>query len=125
MQPIGISRDSPWTHIAWTQAIDLNFGLLSDFNGDAIRALGIASDFRGFRDIAQRSAFLVDVDPAHEKATEDFLHEELEYVVVQNWNDAERGIDIMRSDLDGRATFLLHPPRVCISLCGSARSPST
>src|ERR1044072_6013560 len=60
VQPIGISRDAPRTHIAWTQALDLNFGLLSDFNGDATRALGIAFDFRGFRDVSHRSAFLVD-----------------------------------------------------------------
>jgi glutaredoxin-dependent peroxiredoxin len=60
VQPIGISRDSPWTHIAWTQALDLNFGLLSDFNGDAIRAFGVAQDYRDFKDVAQRSAFLVD-----------------------------------------------------------------
>ena len=55
-----ISRDSPWTHIAWTQALDLNFGLLSDFNGEATRALGIGMEFRGFKDVARRSAFLVD-----------------------------------------------------------------
>jgi peroxiredoxin len=60
VQPVGISRDSPWTHIAWTQALDLNFGLLSDFNGDAVRAFGIGFEFRGFRDVAQRTAFLVD-----------------------------------------------------------------
>ena len=60
VQPIGISRDSPWTHIAWRQALDLDFGLLSDFNGDVVRAFGIAFDFRGFRDVAQRTAFLVD-----------------------------------------------------------------
>jgi len=60
VQPIGISRDSPWTHIAWTQALDLNFGLLSDFNGDATRALGIGFEFRGFHDVSARSAFLVD-----------------------------------------------------------------
>jgi peroxiredoxin len=60
VQPIGISRDSPWTHIAWTQALDLNFGLLSDFNGEAVRGFGIGFEFRGFRDVAQRSAFLVD-----------------------------------------------------------------
>ena len=54
-------------------------------------------------------ADFVEVEPAYEKATEDFLHEELEYVVVQNWSEAERGIDIMRTDLDGRATFLVHP----------------
>jgi glutaredoxin-dependent peroxiredoxin len=62
VQPIGISRDSPWTHIAWTQTLDLNFGLLSDFNGDAVQAFGIAHEFRGFRDVARRSAFLVDAD---------------------------------------------------------------
>jgi chromosome segregation protein len=54
-------------------------------------------------------ADFIEVDPAYEKATEDFLHEELEYVVVGDWNEAERGIDIMRTDLDGRATFLVHP----------------
>jgi glutaredoxin-dependent peroxiredoxin len=62
VQPVGISRDSPYTHIAWTQALDLNLGLLSDFNGDAVRAFGIAQEFRGFRDVARRSAFLVDTD---------------------------------------------------------------
>jgi peroxiredoxin len=60
VQPVGISRDSPYTHIAWTQALDLNFGLLSDFNGEAVRAFGIGFEFRGFHDVAQRSAFLVD-----------------------------------------------------------------
>jgi peroxiredoxin len=60
VQPVGISRDSPWTHIAWTQALDLNFGLLSDFNGAATRGLGIGIEFRGFHDVSARSAFLVD-----------------------------------------------------------------
>jgi peroxiredoxin len=60
VQPVGISRDSPWTHIAWTQTLDLNFGLLSDLNGDATRALGIGIEFRGFHDVSARSAFLVD-----------------------------------------------------------------
>ena len=62
MQPVGISRDSPYTHISWTQALDLNLGLLSDFNGDAVRAFGVDQVFRGFRDVARRSAFLIDGD---------------------------------------------------------------
>jgi glutaredoxin-dependent peroxiredoxin len=62
VQPVGISRDSPYTHIAWTQALDLNLGLLSDFNGEAVRAFGVAQEFRGFRDVARRSAFLLDTD---------------------------------------------------------------
>ncbi|MFZ1880273.1 MAG: redoxin domain-containing protein [Gaiellaceae bacterium] len=60
VQPIGVSRDSPWTHIAWTQALDLNFGLLSDWNGEAVFAFGIAHEFRGLKDVAERSAFLLD-----------------------------------------------------------------
>jgi glutaredoxin-dependent peroxiredoxin len=60
VQPVGISRDSPWCHIAWTQALDLNFGLLSDFNAEAVRAFDIGFEFRGFRDVARRCAFLVD-----------------------------------------------------------------
>ncbi len=60
VQPIGISRDSPWTHIAWTQALDLNFGLLSDWNAEAVHGFDIAQQYRHFKDVAQRSAFLVD-----------------------------------------------------------------
>ena len=58
----GISRDSAWTHIAWMTALDLNFALLSDWNADATRVFGIAHQFRGFRDVAERTAFLVDPD---------------------------------------------------------------
>ena len=35
VRAVGISRDSPWTHIAWMQALDLNFPLLSDWNAEA------------------------------------------------------------------------------------------
>lgn len=56
------SRDSAWSHVAWIQALDLNFPLLSDWNGDAVRGFGIARDYRGMSDVAQRSAFLVDSD---------------------------------------------------------------
>jgi glutaredoxin-dependent peroxiredoxin len=58
----GISRDSPWTHIAWSQALDLSFPLLSDWNADAVHEFGAAQEFRGLRDVAERSAFLVDRD---------------------------------------------------------------
>jgi peroxiredoxin len=42
------------------QAIDLTFGLLSDWNGETIRAFGVAQEFRGMRDVARRAAFLID-----------------------------------------------------------------
>jgi glutaredoxin-dependent peroxiredoxin len=62
IRPFGVSRDSAWTHIAWSQTLDLNFPLLSDWNGDAVRAFGIESEFRGHHGVAERSAFLVDPD---------------------------------------------------------------
>ena len=47
--------------MAWSQALDLGeIGLLSDWEGDAVRLLGVARDYRGFTDVADRSAFLVD-----------------------------------------------------------------
>src|SRR5918911_1230659 len=87
VQPVGISRDSPWTHIAWTQALDLNFGLLSDFNGEAVRGFGIGFDFRGFHDVAQRSAFLVSEDGVVRNA---WSYESGDVPNVDHWLDAAR-----------------------------------
>ena len=89
MQPVGISRDSPWTHIAWTQALDLSFGLLSDFNGEAVRAFGIAFEHRGFRDVARRTAFLVDERGIVRNA---WSYDTGEVPDVEEWLEAARGL---------------------------------
>ena len=62
VSPFGVSRDSPWSHVAWRQALDLEIPLLSDWHGEAVRAFGVAQEYRGLRDIAERSFFLVDGD---------------------------------------------------------------
>jgi peroxiredoxin len=62
VQPYAISRDSPWTHVAWMQALDLDFPLLSDWNAEATHGFDIAIDFRGLKDVSARSAFLVSSD---------------------------------------------------------------
>ena len=58
----GISRDSPYTHVAWMQALDLDFPLISDWNGEATHGFGVAYEHNGMRDVSRRSAFLVDVE---------------------------------------------------------------
>ena len=58
----------------------------------------------------------IEVDPAWERATEEFLHDELEYVVVKNWEEAEASMQLLRTDLEGRATFLVE---------GNSQSSST
>jgi peroxiredoxin len=62
VSPFGVSRDSPWSHVAWRQALDLDIPLLSDWNGEAVRGFGIAQEYRGLADVATRSAFLVDAE---------------------------------------------------------------
>jgi chromosome segregation protein len=52
-------------------------------------------------------ADFIEVDPAWERAAEEFLHDELEYVVVQDWSQAEQSMNLLRGELEGRATFLV------------------
>ena len=60
VSPFGVSRDSPWSHVAWREALDLDVPLLSDWNGEAVRGFGVGRDYRGMADVARRSAFLID-----------------------------------------------------------------
>jgi chromosome segregation protein len=79
-----------------TDSVKRLFTAIDKGSATGLKPMGVLADF-------------IEVDPTYEKATEEFLVEELEYVVVDRWEDAERGIDLMRQDLDGRATFLVHP----------------
>jgi peroxiredoxin len=62
VEPFAISRDSPYTHVAWMQALDLDFPLISDWNAEATHGFGVAYEHNGMRDVSRRSAFLVDVE---------------------------------------------------------------
>ena len=79
-----------------TECVKRLFGALEKGKAEDLKPLGVLADF-------------VEVDPRFEKPAEEFLHEELEYVVVKDWRQAERGLDFIRAELDGRATFLVHP----------------
>src|SRR5437870_1296869 len=54
-------------------------------------------------------ADFLEVDPLYERVVEDFLRDELNYVVVKSWDAADEGLRLLRTDVDGRATFLVHP----------------
>jgi chromosome segregation protein len=79
-----------------TESVKRLFTAVERGQTSALKPSGVLADF-------------IEVDPAFEKAAEEFLHDELEYVVVKDWSQADSGIDLMRGDLDGRATFLVHP----------------
>jgi len=59
VRPLAISRDSPWSHAAWAQTLGVDVPLLSDWNGEATRAFGVAFEPLGMADVPARSAFLV------------------------------------------------------------------
>lgn len=79
-----------------TQTVKRLFTAVEKGQVQDFKPIGVLADF-------------MEVEPAWEKATEEFLHEELEYVLVKSWEEAERGVAFMRKDTDGRATFLVHP----------------
>ena len=54
-------------------------------------------------------ADFLEVRGAHEGVVDEFLREELNYVVVESWVAAEEGVRLLKSGVDGRATFLIHP----------------
>jgi chromosome segregation protein len=79
-----------------TESVKRLFAALEKGNAADFKPMGVLADY-------------VEVDPQFEKPAEEFLHDELEYVVVESWQQAERGLDFIRAELDGRATFLVHP----------------
>ncbi len=54
-------------------------------------------------------ADFLEVRGEHEGVVDEFLREELNYVVVESWMAAEEGVRMLKSGVDGRATFLIHP----------------
>jgi len=53
-------------------------------------------------------ADFLEVSGAHEGVVDEFLRDELNYVVVESWVAAEEGVKLLKSGKDGRATFLIH-----------------
>ena len=54
----GISRDSPYSHIKYAEQQWLNFPLLSDWSGDAVRAFDVSQNLDGLEHTPVRSCFL-------------------------------------------------------------------
>ena len=48
-------------------------------------------------------ADFLEVESRYEGVVEDFLRDELNYIVVKSWDTANEGLRLLRSDVDGRA----------------------
>ena len=53
-------------------------------------------------------ADFLEVDGKYESVVDEFLRDELNYLVVKNWDAAQHGVQLLQQDVTGRATFLIH-----------------
>ena len=79
------------------------------YSTESVRRLFQCGALQGGRAPAGVLADFLEVDPRYEGVVEDFLRDELNYVVVKSWDAADEGLRLLRSDVNGRATFLVHP----------------
>jgi chromosome segregation protein len=86
-------------------------GLIQEhsYSTDAVRDLFRASggDAGGFAPLGTLADFL-EVDGQYEGVVDEFLRDELNYVVVKSWDAADAGVRLLQADVAGRATFLVH-----------------
>jgi chromosome segregation protein len=61
--------------------------------GQNFHAVGVLADY-------------AEVEEQHEAAIEQYLRDELEYVVVETYDHARAGVSLLRDEVGGRATFL-------------------
>jgi chromosome segregation protein len=79
------------------------------YTADAVQKLfaanerGSSHDFRAVGVLADYA----EVEEQHEAAIEQYLRDELEYVVVETYDHARAGVSMLRDEVGGRATFFV------------------
>jgi chromosome segregation protein len=79
------------------------------YSTESVRRLFQSGGLQGGNAPAGVLADFLEVEPRYERVVEDFLRDELNYIVVKSWDAADEGLRLLRSDVNGRATFLVHP----------------
>jgi chromosome segregation protein len=77
-----------------TETVQKLFSSSSGGATQSFRAVGLLADY-------------AEVEPQYETAVEQFLRDELEYVVVETFDHARAGIALLRDEFGGRATFFV------------------
>ncbi len=79
------------------------------YSTESVRRLFKSGALNGGHAPAGVLADFLEVEDRYEHVVEDFLRDELNYIVVKSWDAADEGLRLLRTDVDGRATFLVHP----------------
>jgi len=76
---------------------------------ESVRKLFTSGALQGGRAPVGVLADFLEVEDRYEHVVDDFLRDELNFIVVKSWDAADEGLRLLRTDVDGRATFLVHP----------------
>jgi chromosome segregation protein len=79
------------------------------YTADAVQKLFAANERgggKGFRAVGVLADY-AEVEEKHEAAIEQYLRDELEYVVVETYEHARAGVSMLRDEVGGRATFFV------------------
>jgi len=79
------------------------------YTGESVQKLFAANERHGSQDFRAVGvlADYAEVHEQHEAAIEQYLREELEYVVVETYDHARAGVSMLRNEVGGRATFFV------------------
>lgn len=79
------------------------------YTADAVQKLFAANERGGGHDFRAVGvlADYAEVEEHHEAAIEQYLRDELEYVVVETYDHARAGVSMLREEVGGRATFFV------------------
>jgi len=79
------------------------------YTADAVQKLFAANERGGGQDFHAVGvlADYAEVGEQHEAAIEQYLRDELEYVVVETYDHARAGVSLLRDEVGGRATFFV------------------
>ena len=79
------------------------------YTADAVQKLFAANERGGEQDFRAVGvlADYAEVEEQHESAIEQYLRDELEYVVVETYDHARAGVSMLRDEVGGRATFFV------------------
>jgi len=79
------------------------------YSTESVRRLFQSGQMQGGMAPAGVLADFLEVEDQYETVVDDFLRDELNFVVVKSWASADEGLNLLRTNVDGRATFMVHP----------------
>ena len=79
------------------------------YANDSVQRLFTSGGMTGGRAPVGVLADFLEVEGRFEGVVDDFLRDELNFIVVKSWDAADEGLRLLRTGVDGRATFLVHP----------------